>query len=143
MSSTDLIPSIDRAAGSSVGALLTPFMRCLIQSPSFREPATETVDLGWCHDLAGGGRINHWLSYEPRTEFAPQYPQALLLRFLCHYLVDSVPDDGVSELAEATLSVFDYYRIPRKSVVVAPEHRQLVAEMGRTFESPGFRVEDE
>jgi len=80
--------------------------------------------------------------YRSETEAAPRYAAAVLLRFLCHYLVDSVPDIGLTELAESTIALFNYYQMPRSSAAFSiSEQRQIPATLGKVFESPGFHVE--
>lgn len=105
------------------------------------DSGTATVDLGWYHELAGGGQIAHRLVYQPQTEAATHYPANLLLRLLCHYLVDSVPEQAVPELAEATLGIFDHHSIPRTSLVFSHRRQHVPAVMGQIVKSPPFYAE--
>jgi hypothetical protein len=144
MFSKDWTTSIEKPPGSSVGALLTPFIKGLaLDQLSGIDPGTETTVVQWFNELAEGGTVAHHLVYSP-TEIAPRYPGAVLLRILCHYLVDSVPDRALPEIAESTLSVFEHHQVPRHSLVYSvPGQQRLPAAQGRTFESPGFQIEPE
>jgi len=105
------------------------------------ETGTSAVDLGWYHELSGGGQIAHRLVYKPETEAAPHYPADLFLRLLCHYLVDSVPEKAIPELVDSVLTIFDHYAVPRRSLVFSSESQHVPAVMGRVFESPSFHAE--
>jgi hypothetical protein len=134
--------SIAKRDVSSGGASPTTFMAGSTRDPLL-DVGTESVHLGWYHELASGGRIAHHLMYEPETGFTPRYSEELVLRILCHYLVDSVPDQGLLELTDSISSLAKYYQPPRHSVLLVPERKQLRAARGKAFDSPTFHVEPE
>lgn len=95
--------------------------------------------------MADGGRIHHLLSYQrDATELAwPKYQASVVFRILCHYLVDAVPDNGVPEMLDSVVSLFEYYRVPSQTVVVGPERKQLPASLGKVYQSPTFHIPEE
>lgn len=65
------------------------------------------------------------------------------MRVLCHYLVDSVPDAGVTEMASSIASVLEYYAKPRVSAVAVRSLPPLAARLAEATRSPAAYVEEE
>lgn len=65
-----------------------------------------------------------------------------ILRFLCHFLIDRIPDEGLSDTCESLREFYDYY----KPAVPPPrqlEVRQRDAIRGMSNEREAFTVAQE
>ena len=143
MPSTFLIRSTECQDDSSGGVLslgyTMPWSRSRSQviERQYRFPGapgkeSQSTNVHWFHGakLVGPGAI-------PNDDDL----QLLLFRFLCHLLVDRIPDRGILDTCGSLQEFYEYYR---SDVPTAPqlEARGRAAQRGARFERPSFILEE-
>jgi hypothetical protein len=74
----------------------------------------------------------------------PQLDECTLARLVCHYLVSTIPDEGLPEVARALEDCRDYYLEEVNRQPELPPAREIVkAQVGRTYERPTFALAEE
>lgn len=107
-------------------------------------PDTGTdIAIQWSRDVPGG-QFAHQLRFDPmQTGADPRgVAMAALARFVCHVMVDEVPERGLVELYESLKDLYQFYSEkadePRAAL---PSTRQIHATVGRMLDRPGFQLE--
>lgn len=109
-------------------------------------PGTGTcIAIHWSR-IAPGVQLAHQLRFDPmQTSVDPRRLwTAALARFVCHVLVDEVPERGLGELFESLNGVHRFYlEQPEKPRAALPPRRRIDATVGRRMERPAFGLESD
>lgn len=69
---------------------------------------------------------------------------AALARFVCHVLVDEVPERGLGELYESLNDMYQFYlEQPAQPQRALPSVQRIDATVGRRMERPDFQLESD
>jgi hypothetical protein len=79
----------------------------------------------------------------PETALEPENNEAMRWRFVCHYLVDLLPDDALPELCDRIKDIFEFYTPVNPSVPSLPSTQRVRARIGEAYERPAFHVAEE
>jgi hypothetical protein len=67
-----------------------------------------------------------------------------LVRFICHVLVDQVPDRGLQELLESLTDIYEFYAtLPEKKPLALPESEPIKARVTGSVIRPVYPVSEE
>lgn len=69
-------------------------------------------------------------------------PTSLMLRAMCHLLLDVIPDTGLAEVSASLNEFAEYYRLPVTNVPQF-ERTAMRAASVVTRDRPEFRIDDE
>jgi hypothetical protein len=64
-------------------------------------------------------------------------------RFVCHVLVDQIPERGLRELCESMSTIFDFYANRQATLPLLPTHTTQQGESGKDYTRPEFYFEEE
>jgi hypothetical protein len=67
----------------------------------------------------------------------------LFWRFLCHYFVDQIPDNGIQDVCQSLRDSYDYYRPAEPTQQLLPQSNTRIAKMGVRSVRPEFTVDGE
>lgn len=81
----------------------------------------------------------------PTSSKGAEFPAELLLRLMCHVLVDRIPDGGLPELCETGKELFEFYslREGRAKPALPAGEAPVVGTVVRTYERTPFTLEHE
>lgn len=109
-------------------------------------PGTGTcIAIHWSRNVPGG-QLAHQLRFNPmQTSADPRgVLTAALARFVCHVLVDEVPERGLGELYESLNDMYQFYlEQPAQPQAALPSVRRIDATVGRRMERPDFQLESD
>lgn len=81
---------------------------------------------------------------KPETSEEPIDIQGVLLRVLCHFFVDQIPDRGLPDVCESLNEFREFYLLPAVAVPALPEPEgELSLRLRPSQMRPEFRLEDE
>ena len=97
----------------------------------------------WGH-FGPGVQVLHGIRFDPRqTSATPADFQPILLRALCHLLVDQVPDLGLPDLCNSLREFWEFYNVPPNRAPMLPVQRRVSARIEGRYERPEFHVDEE
>jgi|CXWL01.1.fsa_nt_gi hypothetical protein len=65
-------------------------------------------------------------------------------KLLCHKIIERIPDQGVPELCETMAEIYDHHRKHAKyQQKTLPFPQTVQAQLGKTYERPGFQIAEE
>ena len=108
------------------------------------EGGSTTWSLGFGAEL-GGRKFLHAVSL-PTSSKGPEYPAELLLRIICHALVDQIPDAGLPELCETTNELLEFYSLPEswgKGPSLPAGQAPVSGAVVRTYERSPFAIQED
>ena len=87
--------------------------------------------------MAHGIRI-----YLDTTAAVQQLPDALLARLVCHYIIDSLPNEALGELSENLGNMYRFYSRPAWALAESSglTVRRVSARRGTVRDEPGFVI---
>lgn len=106
------------------------------------DESSGTSTLVW-HGEAIDGHVFHGFRW--RTSSNPEdmcAPTSIILRAMCHLLLDAIPDTGLAEVSESLNEFAEYYRLPVTNVPQL-ERTAMKAASTVTRDRPEFRIDDE
>lgn len=65
------------------------------------------------------------------------------IRFICHALLQAIPDGALMEAAESLYEVYEFHSLPRLSHKKVPLVTTAPATLGATYVRPVFPVTEE
>lgn len=143
MPSAFSIDSIRELAGSFAGASTSDLTKLSVPSKYLPEEETgETSILLWGHQF-GGTQVVHGVRFQRHQtcEHAIDI-QPVLLRVLCHVLIDQIPDRGLTDVRESLHEFREFYRSPVETVQRLPEP-ELRLRLRPSQIRPEFGLDDE
>ncbi|HUY35279.1 MAG TPA: hypothetical protein VMV69_21220 [Pirellulales bacterium] len=86
----------------------------------------------------------HTMSFQ-QTAAEPEFPLPLaaLQRFLCHVLVNQIPDEGLGEVCENLRDAWDFYKSRPPAPALLESVREEPARFAGTYERPVFQATEE
>lgn len=109
-------------------------------------PGTGTcIAIHWSRSVPGW-QFAHQLRFDPmQTSVDPRGVLTVALaRFVCHMLVDEVPERGLGELYESLSGMYKFYvDQAEKPRAALPSVRRIDATVGRSMERPAFGLESD
>lgn len=107
-------------------------------------PSTGTnFALSWIRELPRA-RFSHRVGFDPTEMTAsPLDLCATVARFVCHVLVDELPDRALPELFESLQGMQEFYLEGPNQPALLPVIRTLHAELGDVRERPRFQLDAE
>lgn len=66
-----------------------------------------------------------------------------MLRVVCHYLLDRMPDESIPELCESFGRIYDFYSTRPTNVPSLPLRQSIRARRGQVQERPEFVIDEE
>ena len=147
MPSEYLTTSTNRPVVFSGGAFKTDSMTPWVRDLSIPEDApfetSADISVGWNEDISGI-RFSHEVAFRRPTESGNEYALRIVLRILCHFLVDRIPDNGLKETGETLLEIGQFYRERSKDdMPLLAEKTEINARRGRSYERPEFPIPEE
>jgi hypothetical protein len=81
----------------------------------------------------------------PTSSKGAEYPAEVLLRIVCHALVDRIPDAGLPELCETANELLEFYslRESRAKAALPAGEAPVVGTIVRTYERTPFTIQEE
>lgn len=64
-------------------------------------------------------------------------------RFLCHVLVERLPQDGLEEAFVTLRDMYEFYATRSKVNALPSAPQKLPAKQGKSYERPSFHIEEE
>lgn len=112
MRSESWITLTGKRADSSAGVLLIDCIKQwslahLTEGNPRTEQSNRTFSCSWEHESAGT-KFSHSVILET-TAGVPSYDTSAILRMVGHFLLSTMPDDGLVETCESIAETFDYY----------------------------------
>src|SRR4051794_28290763 len=137
---TDSTSLTEKPDVSFVDASLTNSMRqwSLSLSPWLHEPAL-TVTL---RNATHGGRVLHSITYWTADEVNPAIQPAVVIRILCHALIDRLPEASFLELLETLRNIYEFYQEPQCAPTLPAAPVSVEAQLSRTYIRPAIEIED-
>ncbi len=75
------------------------------------------------------------------TSAEVEAPLTLLVRHVCHRLLDRIPNQGLPELAESLGRIYAFYNVnPISSTVLPPPTQRVTVKRGKTYQRPDFPI---
>jgi hypothetical protein len=99
----------------------------------------------WSHEDPGSHIWQTVVNYYPhKTTGKPDISKAhsLALRILSHFLVDRIPEEGISELCESIGRIYEFYSTRGSIVHSRPSVRLIQGKRGQAYERPDFVIEE-
>jgi hypothetical protein len=99
------------------------------------------VSFGWHHDIKGV-RFAHGVTLGPNvsTETSEKH---ILMRALCHFFVDVIPEEGVEELADSALDLLKFYTAPATTSLLGAPQGTVQANIVNAYERPVLDIAEE
>lgn len=73
----------------------------------------------------------------------PEHLMLPLQRMLCHFMIDHLPDQALSELIESMADMHDFYEHRPPALQHLPERQYLPARVVDQYERPVFQVTED
>jgi hypothetical protein len=67
----------------------------------------------------------------------------LAFKFLCHLMIDFIPDEGIPDVCRSLHEFYEYYKPAEASQVCLPKVRERMAIRGVHMIRPSFAIEGE
>lgn len=131
-STTSIAKQGDFSGGASPTGCITPWSPPRFELPDSL-PGTENFQVTWPHP-AGQTRLTIWPN-EPLFN--------IQRRVVCHFLVDYLPDSGLTELLETLADMHEFYTLEATPPRLLAQHTQQEAAIERTYERPEFRFDED
>lgn len=79
------------------------------------------------------------------TSTEAESPQSRLTRYVCHRVIDRIPEQGLQELSESLSDIWRFYaeRAPVPPLALPLPTRKLAAKKGKTYQRPDFSLTSE
>jgi hypothetical protein len=79
----------------------------------------------------------------PESQPSQEELNHLILRLLCHFMVDHLPDKGLPEACESLREFCAYYDSLQPELPRINQSRGIPAQCGERFERPQFSIDEE
>jgi len=99
------------------------------------------VGFGWQHDIKGV-RFAHGVTFGPSVP-SQASEKKILMRALCHFFVDVMPDEGIEELADSALDLIKFYSMPPSSNLLTSSGGTVEANVVNSYERPILDIAEE
>ena len=106
-------------------------------------PTGEYLSFEWCRRYPSAYLAHHIQLIPPQTATVPSEWWSLAARFVCHVLVDEIPDRGLPELYESLGNIHEFYLAEPERTPLLPSVQRIDAAWGVTAERPSFQLEPE
>ena len=114
------------------------------------DPETPNLVLG-CTVGSTQGKLEHMenlpvFSFNVMmTTGEAESPLSRVIRYMCHRVIDRIPEQGLYELSESLARMFRFYSEHPQITPLAltPPARKVSAKRGKTFQRPDFPVTSE
>jgi hypothetical protein len=99
----------------------------------------------WFADFAGRQDRVHWFHGAKIVSTAdkPDDDATLVLRFICHFLVDQIADQGLPEVCQSLREFHDYYEPVADAQQYLPRLTESGAIIDSSYTRPAFAIEGE
>ena len=148
MSSTDLINLTERQGTSLDGVLPSNFT-----SPWSPElPSINSIDITISVTMTTANVFtvqnvlrDLFAMNSVITSTEAESPQSRLTRYMCHRVIDRIPEQGLQELSESLSNMWRFYsQHPNVGTPALPlPARKLSAKRGKTYQRPDFSLTSE
>lgn len=150
MPSKDLTTTTNALGDYFGGASLNDYItQCARRSyiSAWSEPFMHSIDqratglmFGWRNDVSGGEFAHLMAVRRPETSLESSDFETLKWRVVCHYLVDLVSEEGLSDLAECIKDNLEFYKPPSPPLRPRLTGEDGVrAKLGEKYERPAFQ----
>lgn len=126
---------------STTGSILQWSPKCFY---SFDETTNQPlIAMRWTQAVPGA-HFAHGVFF-PTTPEVPAIPGPVLLRVLCHIIVNNMPDRGLPELLRCASEAYEFHTEQEApGAAMLPSSTQTVnAEVRATYERPSFHAVEE
>ena len=117
-------------------------------SPKYFSSFDETTNqpliaMHWTQAVPGA-RFSHGVFF-PTTAQAPAIPGPVLLRVLCHIIVNNIPDRGLPELFKCASEAYEFHaeETAQGAPMLPSSTQTMSAEVRATYERPSFHAVEE
>lgn len=93
----------------------------------------------------GAGHFSHQVRFNAEgTSINPSEAlEDALRRFVCHLIVDEVPEKGLGEMCDSLKNMYDFYILPDQPIRMLPAARQTAAVVGSQGVRPAFQFDSD
>ena len=101
------------------------------------------VHLGFVQNIAGA-EFAHAVTFSADL-LGPKDYQQVVLRLICHFLVNQVRPEGLRSLYESLMDHIDFYRLPSNAAEPfgVLESAPVKADVATVYERPQFHITEE
>ena len=111
---------------------------------SFDETTNQPgISVNWTQAVPGA-RFMHGV-FVPTTAEVSSVPVPVLLRVLCHVIVNNIPDRGLPELFRCACDAYEFHA-PQEwgsAALLPPSSRTVTARVRASYERPPFHAAEE
>jgi hypothetical protein len=79
----------------------------------------------------------------PRAEMSLEHVRFLILRLLCHAMIERIPDKGIWEACDSLKQCYDYYRLPVSQPAEPMPKPAMVRNILPRVEEPPFHIAED
>ena len=144
MSHACLMSSIERRDGFSAGRFGNAYTIPWSLSPLTEEDRLDADEGAFDSECPQGNvRWFHGARLVGPDLDSGEVETRLALRFVCHFLIDYISDEGIPEVCQSLREFYDYYKPCEASQRYLPDVCQREAIRGAQLVRPSFTVEGE